>query len=118
MDVVATGSDFVEVGRVLSPLFSRPALDGVQSEREDLLTLNQPGIRAVRSSDHPRYSALVLGWHPILEKGRYVRWLDDVVVDAHEHHVIDFHVSPSRRGSSHARVHVTLPTLSHSVLEF
>ena len=62
--------------------------DGVEPDVGDLLVEELPDVRAVGRADHVRRDVLVLRGEVALEQ---IGWLDDVVVDAHDDHVVDLH---------------------------
>ena len=66
----------------------RAAGDGVERDVADLLALVQPRVRAVVAGDELRREVDVLRRQPAVEQ---VGRLDHVVVDAHQHHVVEVH---------------------------
>ncbi len=92
--VVHAGSHLGEARRVAAPLFGRPGHHGVQPADALRPALIHPLVDALVVGDDDRRLLLVLG-RDVLEE--HVRWLNDVVVDAHQDQVFHLHIAPHVR---------------------
>ena len=88
VDVVAAGPQLRERGRLHAVLLGGAARHGVQPHVGDLLALEHPDVGAVLLRDEPRRAILPLRGEMALP---HVRRLTDVVVDAHQDHVVHLH---------------------------
>src|SRR5205814_1671385 len=110
--VVATGSQLVERGRLHAVLVGWAAGDRVEPDVGDLAAVVGPDVGAVVLADQPGGAVLEARLEAPVEQ---MRWLDHVVVDAHEDQVVDVdaaHVASSRIpdvSSPRRRVTITRP---------
>ena len=113
VDVVAAGPQLRERGRLHAVLLGRAARHGVQPHVGDLLALEHPEVGAVLLRDEPRRAILPLRGEVALP---HVGRLADVVVDAHQDHVVHLHGQFSsdvqRRGNPSTRCAMMLRWIS------
>src|SRR5439155_5884699 len=89
VDVEAPGAQFGERSGVEPPLLTGPAHCGRHPERRRrLLTLEGPLVDPVLVAHHLGNLVRPLGGHMVLV---HVGWLDHVIVDAHQDHVVQLH---------------------------